>query len=78
MCFSTILLGIFDGFSADGDEVMDGLPDGSTDKSVNVQMEGSFPGYCIIRNFCTGILIGIFTMKMVTCHVDAMTDRQVM
>ena len=45
MCFSPTLLGNFNSFSADGDKVMDGLPDGLTDKSVDVQMEGSFPGY---------------------------------
>ena len=35
-CFSPLLPGIFDSFSADGDEVMDGVPDGLTDKSVDV------------------------------------------
>ena len=35
-CFSPILLGIFDGLSADGDEVMDRLPDGLTDESIDV------------------------------------------
>ena len=34
--FSPLLLGIFDGFSADADEVMDGLPDGLTDESVDL------------------------------------------
>ena len=28
--------GIFDSFSADSDEMMDGLPDGLTDKSIDV------------------------------------------
>ena len=35
-CFSPLLLRIFDTFSADGDKVMDGLPDGSTDESIDV------------------------------------------
>ena len=42
MCFSPLLAGIFNGFSADGDEVIDGLPDGLTDESIDVQMKGSF------------------------------------
>ena len=41
--FLPIVLGIFDGFSADGDGVTDRLPDGSTDKSNEVHMEGNFP-----------------------------------
>ena len=36
MCFSPLFLGIFGRFSADGDEVMDRLPDGLTDESVDV------------------------------------------
>ena len=42
--FLPIIMREFYGFSADGDEVMDGLPDGLTDKSVDVQMEWCFPG----------------------------------
>ena len=33
----------FNGFSADGDKVMDGLPDGLTDKSNDVLTERNFP-----------------------------------
>ena len=54
----------FNGFSADGDKVMDGLPDGSTDKSNDVLTEWNFPVNCFFREFCTGILMGIFTMNL--------------
>ena len=47
MCFSPLLPGIFNSFSADGDQVTDRLPDGLTDRSVDVWTEGSFPGYCV-------------------------------
>ena len=53
MCFSPLLVGIFNGFSADGDEVIDGLPDGLTDESIDVQMKGSFHRYCANGNFHT-------------------------
>ena len=46
-----IITGIFNGFSVDGDEGMDGLPDGLTEKSNDVQMERSFPGFHFSRNF---------------------------
>ena len=49
--FLPVLPGIFDGFSADSDEVMDGLPDRLSDKSIDVQMEMSFPRYCIVGIF---------------------------
>ena len=49
---------------------MDGLPDGLTAKSIDVQMEGIFPGYCIIGNFHTGILVGIFTVNLADCQMD--------
>ena len=39
MCRSPLLPGIFDGFSADGDKVMDRLPDRLTEQSVDVWME---------------------------------------
>ena len=41
--FLPMIKGNIDGFSADGDKVMDGLPDGSTDESDDVWMEGNFP-----------------------------------
>ena len=72
--FLPINTGIFNGFSADGDEVMNRLPDGSIDESVDVQMEGSFPGYCIVRNFHTAILIGIFTVNLADGRIDRTDD----
>ena len=54
---------------------MDRLPDGLTDKSVDVQMERSFPGYCINRNFCTGMPIGIFTVNLADGRMGVMNDR---
>ena len=53
---------------------MDRLPDGSTDESIDVLMEGSFPWYCIYGNFCTGILVGIFTMNLAHGRVDGTDD----
>ena len=53
----------FYGFSADGDGVTDGLPDGSTDKSDDVWMEGKFPVKWTLGKFHTGILMGIFSMS---------------
>ena len=52
--YCMFLLGNFDSFSADIDKVMDGLPDGSTDKSDDVQMARSFPGI---------VLLGIFIQE---------------
>ena len=49
--FLPMITGIFNGFSADSDEVMDGLPDGSTDKSDDSQMERKFSGFCDSGNF---------------------------
>ena len=54
---------------------MDRLPDGSTDESIDVQMEGSFPRYCIYGNFHTGILIAIFTMNLADGRADRTDDR---
>ena len=34
----------------------------------------SSPGYCIVRNFYTGILIGIFTMSLADGRMDRMDD----
>ena len=36
MCFSPLFPGIFNGFTADGDKVMDRLTDGLTDESIDV------------------------------------------
>ena len=65
LLLSPLLLGIFIGFSADGDKVMDRLPDGLTDESDDVWTERSFLRYCVFRNFHTRILIGIFNMNFV-------------
>ena len=53
---------------------MDRLPEGLTDKSDDVQMERSFPWYCILRNYCTGILIGIFTVNLADGRMDRTDD----
>ena len=54
---------------------MDRLPDGLADESIDVQMEGSFPGCCVNRNFYMGILIGIFTVNLADGRMDRMDDR---
>ena len=43
--FLPMITNDFDRFSAHGDKVTDGLPDGSTDKSDDVQMERNFLGF---------------------------------
>ena len=53
---------------------MNGLPGGSTDESIDVQMEGSFPRYCGIGNFHTVILIGILTMNLADGRIDGTDD----
>ena len=53
----------FDGYAADGDKVTDGLPDGSTDKCIDVWTERSFPRFLCFGKFCTGILVGIFVRR---------------
>ena len=62
--------GILMGFQ-DGDEVMDGLPDGFADKSDDVWMDRNFPQIQTFRKFHTAILVGIFTMNL----ADGWTDR---
>ena len=77
--------GNLDWFSADGGEVMDGLPDGSTDKSDDGWMESSFPGFSYFVKFCTGIHVSIFTMNLADGwmdrtdhgHTDGQMDFQV-
>ena len=63
----------------------DGLPDGSTDKSDDVQTEEIFPGYWTFGKSFTAILTGIFTMNLADGwmdgaddgHTDILTDFQV-
>ena len=73
--FLPIEPGIFNSVSAHGDEVMDELPDGLTDQSDDVQMEGILPRYFIFDNCCTGILIDIFTMDLADGRTDGTDDR---
>ena len=54
-----------------GDEVTDGLPDGSTDKSDDVWMERNFPRIWTFQKFHTAILLGNFTMNL----AGGWTDR---
>ena len=51
MFFSPWLPGNFDGCSADGDEVMDRLPDGSTDDLMIYGHEGISLGIALSGNF---------------------------
>ena len=74
-CSSPLLLGKFDSFTADSDDVMDRLPDGLTDESIDVYMEGSFPGYCVNVNIHTGVLRGIFTVNLADGRTDRADDR---
>ena len=60
--------------SVDGDEVMDGLPDGSTEKSDDVWTESSFPEFLCFRIIHTGILIGIFTVNLADSWTDETDD----
>ena len=64
----------------DGNKVTDRLPDGLTDKSIDVQMERSFPRFLCFGKLHTGILIGIFTMNLADGRTDGTdnrhTDRQ--
>ena len=74
--FLPIITREFYGFSADSDRVPDGLSDGSTDESNDVE----FPMKWIFRKFCPAILMGIFTMNLSDGWTDRMddghTDRQ--
>ena len=49
----------------------DGLSDGSTDESDDVQMESNIPVIFSFRKFHTEILVGIFTIIL----ADGWTDR---
>ena len=53
----------------------DGLTDGLTDESDDVQMEGKFSRTWTFRNFGPGILMGIFTMNFADGWMDRMDDR---
>ena len=67
-------MGIFDRFSADGDKVTGGLPDGLTDEYIDVWMERSFPRFLCFRKFHTGKLVGIFTMDLADGWMDRTDD----
>ena len=54
---------------------MDGLPVLWTDESIDVWMEGSFPGFSACGNFHTGVVIGIFTMELADGRMD-ITDNE--
>ena len=73
--FLPIVTRVFDGFSADGDSVIDGLPDGSTDESNYVQMAGNLPGFQTFGNFHTVIHVGIFTMNSADGWMDRTDDK---
>ena len=53
----------------------DGLPDGSTDKSDDVWIEGNFPAKWSYRKFHTAILMGIFTSNLADGWMDRTDDR---
>ena len=75
MFFSPLLPGNFNGFPADGDRVIDVLPDGLTDESNDVWMEGNFPWSWTFRKKFLGILMGIFTMNLADGWTDGTDDR---
>ena len=62
-------------FSADNDEVTDRLPDGSTDESNDIWMEGNLPMKFNFGKFHTAILVGIFTMSLAYGWMDRSDDR---
>ena len=53
----------------------DGLPDGSTDKSNVVWMEGIFPGIWTFRKFHPGFLVGIVTVNFADGWMDGTGNR---
>ena len=57
-----------------GDEVMDGLPDGLTDKSNDVWIERNFSKIQTSGKFCPGILTGIFTANLADGWMDGSDD----
>ena len=50
----------------------DRLPDGLTDESDDVQMEGNFPRNRPFGKFHTAILVGIFTLILADGWMDGM------
>ena len=52
----------------------DRLPDGSTDESDDLQMEGNFPGIWTFRKFNPAILLGTITMSLADGWMDRMND----
>ena len=72
--FSPLLLENFNWLSANSDGVIDRLPDGSTDESNDVWMEGNFPMNWTFRKFCTAIVIAIFTMDLADGLMDGTED----
>ena len=73
--FPPLLQGNFIGFSADGDEVTDRLPGGSTDESDDVGMERNFPGFWMLGKFNTVILVGIFTVNLADGWMNGTDNR---
>ena len=43
--------------------------------AVDVQTEGSFPRFSACGNFCTGILVGIFTVELADGRTDVTDDE---
>ena len=72
--FLPLVLGNFDRFSADGDRVNDGLPDGSTDEYDDVWMEGNSCRIWTFRKFLPAILVGAFTVCLADGWTDGMDD----
>ena len=52
----------------------DRLPDGLTDNSNDVQMEGNFPQFWTFGKFHPEILIGIFTVNLADGWMDRTDD----
>ena len=74
MFFSPLLLGFFNGFSADGDRVTDRLLDGLTDEANEVQIEGNFARNWTFGKFHPAILVGILTMNLADVSTDGTDD----
>ena len=53
----------------------EGLPDGSTDESDDVQMERNFPGFWMFGRFHIEIPMGIFTMNLADGWTDGTDNR---
>ena len=70
--FSPLVLGSFDGDSADSvtDGMNDILYDGMTDNSNDVHINGNLPGSWTVKKFSPKILLGTYTMN----SADGMMD----